>query len=116
MENKLNITKPNSIVGNWIGKVKQIMLGQEVEIVVNMDLRQQNDKITGTARLDVSHIHLKDDSGKPLEPATLTIEGSFYENRFLRLDYKNPKEPLQFGYIVIDLFENSIKADNHTIK
>jgi len=118
MEHKISINNPKSIEGNWIGKVSQVMLGQDVEILIAMDLKEDGGKITGTASLDVSHLTLKDESGNPLvlEPAILAIDGGFYERRFLHLNYKNPKEPLQFGYIVIDLYENNIKPDNQTIK
>jgi hypothetical protein len=118
MEHNINISNPNSIVGIWKGKVSQVMFGQDVEILITMDLLEVGDKIAGTASLDVSNIKLKDEAGNllVLEPATLDIEGGYYENRFLQLNYKNPNESLQFGYIVIDLYENSIKADDHFIK
>ncbi len=116
MEHKVGINNLKSIAGNWTGKVRQVMLGQDVEIYVDMDLQGDGDKVMGMARLDVSHIQLKDESGQPLKPATVSINGAFYENRFLHLNYKNPDEPLQFGYIVIDLYENSIKANDYIIK
>ena len=111
MKYKSDIKDIESIAGTWTGKVSQVLFGKNIEFDIKLDLQEDDCKVVGKAVLDVSNLQVKDESGNPLEPATLSITGAFYENRFLHLNYKNQDEPLQFGFIVIDLFENIIKPE-----
>ena len=115
MEYKTSVNDVESIVGTWTGKVKQVLFGKDIEYDVKLDLRQDGDKITGNAILGLSDMHLEDEAGNPIQSAAVSINGIFYENRFLQLNYKNSSEIHQFGYIVIDLYDSTIKPD-HTIK
>ena len=111
MEFKTSVNDVESIAGTWTGKVKQLLFGKDIEYDVKLDLQQDGDNVTGNAILGLSDTHLEDESGNPIQSSAVSVNGVFYENRFLRLNYTTPNENLQFGYIVIDLYENAIKPD-----
>ena len=83
-----------ALPGNWDGTVQEAGLSP-YKITLNFELRGKLIKGTGT-----------------FETRTIEVTGSFYDDRFLRLDYKN-KDPaiIQYGLAILELLPTANKLE-----
>jgi hypothetical protein len=81
------------LVGTWHGELTQSTLAANVEL----QLRTSGKKVIGNAELRFTF------DGKD-RFLTLSLDGGFLYDRFLKLDYENTSSgTIQFGSIVLDL-------------
>jgi hypothetical protein len=87
-----------SLVGHWKGKISQPNVG---DYDLEMNLNVTKNKVSGLARLG----YVED--GKP-HSIPLSLEGGFFYDRFLKVDYKNTDSAkIQFGSITLHVSSTS---------
>jgi len=97
--------KGRNILGKWTGKILQEFENTEISYNVIFHLQNKGRQLCGEVLVEASK-EAKD------EVHHLVIKGGLFENRFVKIEYKNKdKNVLQFGIMLMEL----MPTGNHLI-
>jgi len=104
-----------SAAGQWRGMAKQQHVGNDfglnLDLVMQLDLKQDDDKLSGTSTIQVSNADttLEPEAYANTQLQKVQFNGWLRNNRFLHLNYTNPDpDILQFGSSVFEVLNPSV--------
>lgn len=100
---KYEVIGNRDILGKWSGIIIQELGNSEISFGVEFEFRNRGRKLYGTCKVDAID--------NPMDEShNLYIEGGLFENRFLKLEYKNTDENvIQFGTFLMELMPDGKK-------